>query len=127
MGTVKTDSPSDSKPAILRYVGKAVLNGIITRCAHCRHYGATVACKASDRIYHWPCAVASGAFLEKSSLTMVSVESYDMVASIASTAAYLYYNGEQWKIGKVSEIPPAKLSNLLYCTTCGQHLSLIHI
>ena len=45
---------------------------------------------------------------------MVSVESYDKVAEIASSAAYLYYTGEQWKIGKVAEIPPAKLSNLLY-------------
>ena len=40
---------------------------------------------------------------------------------MSPTAAYLYYTGEQWKIGKVAEIPPTKLGNLLYCTTCGQH------
>ena len=57
-----------------------------SRCAHCKHYGATVACKASDRVYHWPCAVASGAFLEKSTLVMVSVESYDKVR------AFLFIN-----------------------------------
>ena len=73
------------------------------------------------RVYHWPCAVAFGSFMEKASLTMVSVESYDKVAELASSAAYLYYIGKQWKIGKVAEIPPAKLSNILYCTTCGQH------
>lgn len=51
----------------------------VLRCSHCKHFGATVPCKASDRVYHWPCAVASGAFLEKSTLVMVSVESYDKV------------------------------------------------
>ena len=68
-------------------------------------------CKASERVYHWPCAVASGAWLDKASLTMVSVEAYDRVAGIASNAAYLYYLSDQWKIGKVAEIPPAKLRN----------------
>ena len=118
----KTETPTkDSSVPILKHVSGAVLKAIGVKCAHCKHYGASVACKASERFYHWPCAVASGAFLEKSSLTMVSVESYEAVAALASTAAYLYYTGEQWKIGKVAEIPPAKLGNLLYCTTCGQH------
>ena len=118
----KTESASkDSSTPILKHVSGAVLKAIGTKCAHCKHYGASVSCKASDRVYHWPCAVASGAFLEKSSLTMVSVESYESVAALASAAAYLYYTGEQWKIGKVAEIPPSKLGNLLYCTTCGQH------
>ena len=96
---------------LLRFVSKAVLNGLVTRCAHCKHHGATVPCKASERVYHWPCAVASGAWLDKASLTMVSVEAYDRVAGIASNAAYLYYLSDQWKIGKVAEIPPAKLRN----------------
>ncbi len=39
----------------------------------------------------------------------VSVEAYDQVAAMATNAAYLYYMGDQWKIGKVAEIPPAKL------------------
>jgi len=117
----KSEPTKESAVPVLRHVSQAVLNGITTKCAHCKHHGATVQCKASDRVYHWPCAVASGSFMEKASLTMVSVESYDKVAELAPTAAYLYYTGEQWKIGKVAEIPPAKLSNLLYCTTCGQH------
>jgi histone-lysine N-methyltransferase MLL3 len=98
---------------LLRFVSQAVLKGLTSRCAHCKHYGATVPCKASERIYHWPCAVASGAWLEKASLAMVSVEAYDKVAGLASSnAAYLYYMGDQWKIGKVAEIPPAKLRNV---------------
>ena len=118
----KTETPTkDSSVPVLKHVSAAVLKAIGVKCAHCKHYGASVACKASERFYHWPCAVASGAFLEKSTLTMVSVESYESVAALASTAAYLYYTGEQWKIGKVAEIPPTKLGNLLYCTTCGQH------
>jgi hypothetical protein len=59
--------------------------------------------------------------MEKSSLLMVSVENYEKVAALATNAVYLYYTGDQWKIGKVSEIPANKLENLLFCTTCGQH------
>ena len=33
----------------------------------------------------------------------------------------LFVSGDQWKIGKVAELSPSKLCNLLYCTTCGQH------
>ena len=71
------------------------------RCEQCKHYGASVPCKASDKFFHWPCAVASGAFMEKSSLLMVSVENYEKVAALATNAVYLYYTGDQWKIGKV--------------------------
>ena len=93
-----TDSSKDSTPTsapILKFVSEAVLKGIGARCSSCKHYGATVPCKASSRLYHWPCAVASGCFMEKSSLTMVSVESYDKVAEVSPSSAYLYYTGER--------------------------------
>ena len=32
---------------------------------------------------------------------MVSVENYEKVAELATNAVYLYYTGDQWKIGKV--------------------------
>ena len=115
------DGAKEATVPILKYVSEAVLNGITARCASCKHYGATVPCKASGKMYHWPCAVASGCFMEKASLAMVGVDSYDKVAEVSPTAAYLYYTGDQWKIGKVAELAPAKLCNLLYCTTCGQH------
>ena len=117
----KDPKESPSSAPILKYVSEAVLKGIGTKCAYCKHYGASVPCKASNRMYHWPCAVASGCFMEKASLTMVGVDSYDKVAEVSPSAAYLYYTGEQWKIGKVAELAPSKLCNLLYCTTCGQH------
>ena len=104
----ETAKESSSSP-ILKHVSEAVLKGLTTRCGYCKHYGATVPCKASGKFYHWPCAVASGCFMEKASLSMVSTDSYDKVAEVSPTAAYLYYTGEQWKIGKVREL----LSNLI--------------
>ena len=100
----KEESPKESasSPIILKHVSEAVLKGLTTRCGYCKHFGATVPCKASDKHYHWPCAVASGCFMEKATLSMVSTEKYDKVAEVSPTAAYLYYTGEQWKIGKVS-------------------------
>ena len=95
-GVTKAQADSSKEGAaapILKFVSEAVLKGIGTRCAACKHYGATVPCKASTRAYHWPCAVASGCFMEKSSLSMVSVESYDKVAEISPASAYLYYTG----------------------------------
>jgi hypothetical protein len=140
-GSASPTPPSSSKEAatpLLRFVSRAVLNGLVTRCAHCRHYGATVPCKASERMYHWPCAVASGAWLDKASLTMVSVEAYDKVAGLASNAAYLYYMGDQWKIGKVAEIPPTKLRKatpffacndffVIFCVFCTGNFPWIYI
>ena len=100
---VSKDKESSSSP-ILSHVSEAVLRGLTTRCGYCKHYGASVPCKASDKFYHWPCAVASGCFMEKASLSMVSTERYDKVAEVSPTAAYLYYTGEQWKIGKVRDL-----------------------
>ena len=65
----------DSSP-ILKHVSEAVLKGLTTRCGYCKHFGATVPCKASDKFYHWPCAVASGCFMEKATLSMVSTERF---------------------------------------------------
>ena len=65
----------DSSP-ILKHVSEAVLKGLTTRCGYCKHFGATVPCKASDKFYHWPCAVASGCFMETATPSLVSTERF---------------------------------------------------
>ena len=46
-------------------VDQAVFNCITQKCVHCKHFGASVKCKASAKFYHWPCATASGSFMYK--------------------------------------------------------------
>ena len=41
-------------------VDKAVKASINQKCAYCNHFGASVKCKASGKMYHFPCAAASG-------------------------------------------------------------------
>ncbi|NWZ30129.1 KMT2D methyltransferase, partial [Asarcornis scutulata] len=45
-------------------VGSAVFSGISQKCEHCRRRGATIPCRAAGcpRLYHFPCAAASGSF-----------------------------------------------------------------
>ena len=61
---------------------QAVVNGMVQKCVYCKHFGASVRCKASGRFYHFPCASASGSFLQKSTLTLIGMDSLDKVASL---------------------------------------------
>ena len=63
-----TSSESPSKPeADYRYINvdQAVVNCITEKCVYCKHFGASVKCRASGKFYHWPCATASGSFMYK--------------------------------------------------------------
>ena len=116
----KTPEKKKTTPEYLMGVDKAVRNSVTQKCEHCKHFGATVKCKASGKMYHFPCAAASGSFMNKPSLTVVGTESLDKVSKYADSAMYLYHDGT-WKFGKVAELKVDKFDNLLYCTTCGQH------
>lgn len=65
-GTVKTETSE------LDNVGPAVLYSSSKKCSYCNHYGASLICKMEgcSRIYHFPCATASGAFQELSTRTL---------------------------------------------------------
>lgn len=54
----------------LNNVGQALLLSAAKKCAHCNHYGASIACKKDgcSKMYHFPCATASGAFQEISTV-----------------------------------------------------------
>ena len=64
-------------------------------------------------MYHFPCAAASGSFMNKPSLTVVGTESLEKVGKHADSAMYLYHDGT-WKFGKVAELKMDKFDNLLY-------------
>lgn len=49
-------------------VGQSLLLSASKKCSHCNHYGASITCKKDccTKVYHFPCATASGAFQELS-------------------------------------------------------------
>lgn len=53
-------------------VGPSLLLSISRKCTFCNHYGASAACKMEGctRIFHFPCATASGAFQELRSCSL---------------------------------------------------------
>lgn len=55
----------------LENVGPVVLQSSSRKCSFCNHYGASVICNTEgcNKIYHFPCATATGAFQELLSLT----------------------------------------------------------
>ena len=87
--------------SILIGVSKAVKASTNQRCAYCKHFGASVKCMASGKMYHFPCAAASGSFMHKPTMTLVGTESLSKVSTYSDNAMYLYHNGEAWKFGKV--------------------------
>ena len=99
--------------SILIGVDKAVKASTNQRCAYCKHFGASVKCKASGKMYHFPCAAASGSFMHKPTMTLVGTESLSKVSTYSDNAMYLYHNGEAWKFGKVQCSQCGKMTNFL--------------
>ncbi|NXD74139.1 KMT2D methyltransferase, partial [Eolophus roseicapillus] len=57
-------------------VDRAVFSGISQQCEHCRRWGATIPCWATacHRLYHFPCAAASGCFQSMATLRLLCPE-----------------------------------------------------
>ena len=64
---IKEDESEKKNEPEYRYINvdQAVSNSITQKCVYCKHFGASVKCKASGKFYHWPCATASGSFMYK--------------------------------------------------------------
>ena len=78
---VKEEESKEKKLAeLIQGVDKAVAASVTQKCAYCKHFGASVKCKASGKMYHFPCAAASGSFMHKPTMTLVGTESLDKVA-----------------------------------------------
>lgn len=63
-------------------VGPVVLQNSSKKCSFCNHYGASLACNKDEcnKIYHFPCATASGAFQEISSSATLCSDHFGQVA-----------------------------------------------
>lgn len=49
-----------------------VVQSLSRKCTNCGHYGASLICKVAscNRIYHFPCATAAGAFQDSKSISL---------------------------------------------------------
>ncbi|NXP45127.1 KMT2D methyltransferase, partial [Heliornis fulica] len=80
------------------------------KCEHCRRMGATIPCRADGcpRLYHFPCAAASGCFQSMKSLRLLCPE-HVAEALQMEDARCSVCDG------------PGDLRDLVFCTSCGQH------
>lgn len=78
----ETDKTPEKKKKIDSYIGvdKAIIASVNQKCVYCKHFGASVKCKASGKTYHFPCAAASGSFMHKPTLTLVGTDSLSKVS-----------------------------------------------
>jgi hypothetical protein len=97
---------------ILIGVDKAVLLSLDRKCKYCQSYGASVKCKVENCIswYHYPCAVASGAFQDISSCSILCTPEHRHEAKL------LCANPTCNNCEVIGD-----LSDLLFCITCGSH------
>lgn len=87
------------------------MHSISKKCSHCNHFGASLTCKADgcNRMFHYPCATASGAFQELQSLTVYCSQHLNFVASTCDSS--VCYSCKT--LGDIA--------NLMFCSVCGEH------
>lgn len=95
----------------LENVGFALIHSISKKCAHCNHFGASLTCKTDgcNRMFHYPCATASGAFQELQSLNVFCSQHLSFVANSC--------DGSVCYICKIL----GDIANLMFCSACGEH------
>ncbi|XP_055997566.1 histone-lysine N-methyltransferase 2C-like isoform X11 [Ostrea edulis] len=96
----------------LKFVDKAVFNGLSQKCSYCRRYGATINCvyPQCTKKYHYPCAAAGSCFQDKKKLAILCPDHSDQAEAIAGEEAYCVLCCQADKINKQ-----------LFCTSCGHH------
>lgn len=67
----------------LENVDVVLLHSISKKCFHCNHFGASLVCKVEGctKMFHYPCATASGAFQELSTVTVLCSQHISQVPS----------------------------------------------
>ncbi|CBY36242.1 unnamed protein product [Oikopleura dioica] len=92
-------------------VDRAVFSSLSQKCSYCQNYGASVRCKVSNcsSFYHYPCAVASGAFQDAASCSVLCAPEHRHQARLIDPSGCEFCS----QVGE--------LSDLLFCTTCGAH------
>ena len=77
----KTPEKKDKLADTITGVDLAVRASVNQKCSYCKHFGASVKCKESGRMYHFPCAAASGSFMHKPTMTLVGTDSLSKVSA----------------------------------------------
>ncbi|XP_023312429.1 histone-lysine N-methyltransferase 2C isoform X6 [Anoplophora glabripennis] len=92
-------------------VGPVVLQSSSKKCSFCNHYGASLMCnmEGCTKIYHFPCATASGAFQELISLTTFCSSHLGQVAMLCESS--VCYTCKT--LGDIA--------NLMFCSICSTH------
>ncbi|XP_063909689.1 histone-lysine N-methyltransferase 2C-like isoform X2 [Zophobas morio] len=95
----------------LENVGPAVLQSSSRKCSFCNHYGASILCKVEGctKVFHFPCATASGAFQVLNSLTL-------FCSNHIGQASLECENAVCYTCKTLGDI-----ANLMYCSSCGEH------
>ncbi|KAM9265213.1 histone-lysine N-methyltransferase 2D [Morus bassanus] len=91
-------------------VDRAVFSGISQKCEHCRRMGATIPCRAAGcpRLYHFPCAAASGCFQSMKTLRLFCPQHVAEAVQMEDARCSVCDG-------------PGDLRDLVFCTSCGQH------
>ncbi|GFU34439.1 hypothetical protein NPIL_626702 [Nephila pilipes] len=90
-------------------VDKAVVTAAFQRCSKCDRYGASVKCCTSEctRIYHYPCAIVSGALQNANSFKIICSVHRELAFSFGVLCMACHGSGD--------------LSQLLLCTSCANY------
>ncbi|XP_065510556.1 histone-lysine N-methyltransferase 2D isoform X2 [Caloenas nicobarica] len=91
-------------------VVRAVFSGISQKCEHCQRLGATIPCWAAScpRLYHFPCAAASGCFQSMKTLRLLCPQHLAEALQMEDARCSVCDG-------------PGDLRDLVFCTGCGQH------
>ncbi|XP_069086588.1 histone-lysine N-methyltransferase 2D isoform X2 [Pleurodeles waltl] len=91
-------------------VDKAVFSGISQKCEYCTRNGATIRCHSEGclRLYHFPCAAASGSFQSLKTFKLLCSEHLDQAVALDGSCCVVCDG-------------PGDLQDLLFCTGCGLH------
>lgn len=111
-------------------IDAALKSSLKTRCAFCSKYGASIHCKLCKSPYHYPCAIADGAFLEIDDISMICsncIEKLDTTTlddnSKGDSGIDAAFSGGACSAYKIYKARAQKkqLKMQLYCVTCGAH------
>ncbi|GFY42913.1 hypothetical protein TNIN_142091 [Trichonephila inaurata madagascariensis] len=93
----------------LSNVDKAVVTAAFQRCSKCDRYGASVKCCTADctKIYHYPCAIVSGALQNANSFKIICSVHRELAFSFGVLCMACHGSGD--------------LSQLILCTSCANY------
>lgn len=105
-----SDGVEEGDDNVLLNVDDACMKGLTQRCFGCNQLGASVSCRSQgcNKRYHYPCAVANGAFLDPKALVMFCPDHVEEAADSDDVDATC----EACKtVGSVAD--------QLFCSSCG--------